>query len=151
MVRVQTTLTRSSSPNSRAMEVPARKACACIKQAAGCANSPGTRNTAIALCRVQSRRSGVSSIEQSRTSAMSIEGPQSRSVQSRSPIRLTSLQRKAIEADTYVWILTSAERYLRMDTDLLQSATDLLQSAYVLRKAPVASGESAPACELKSR
>src|SRR6516164_9616668 len=105
MVRAQTTLTRSSSPNSRAMEVSARKACACIKQAAGCANTPGTRNTAIALFWVHSWRSRVTSIEQRRTSAKSIEAPQSRSVQWQNRIKLASLKGKPTGAHTYVLTL----------------------------------------------
>ena len=52
----------------------------------------------------------MTSIEQSRTSALSMEGPQSRSMQSQSRIKLASLQGKAIEADTYVLILKAGQQ-----------------------------------------
>jgi predicted ATPase len=75
----------------------------------------------------------VTSIEQSRTSAMSMEGPQSRLMPSQSRIKLASLQGKAIEADTYVLILKAAQQAVGRSAMTeavaqLQKGLDLLKS-----------------------
>src|SRR5215203_1370590 len=71
-LRAHTTFTRSVSPSSWPIEVCARYACPCMKQVAGLPNSAGTRITVVALARLQSRRSGVTAIEQISTRAVSM-------------------------------------------------------------------------------
>jgi predicted ATPase len=64
---------------------------------------------------------------------MSMEGPQSRLMQSQSRIKLASLQGKAIEADTYVLILKAAQQAVGRSAMTeavaqLQKGLDLLKS-----------------------